>query len=394
MDTLPTEIMFFASLLLSLGNRLISLGNCGGIAQKDERSYCIQDIMAPPWNRSAPGYAGHPDQVIRVTGNQYTASCVQSDMRFAIAAFCCLLLTGISTAQAAPPAKQSLSTVAGQVVQDPGGMPLKKVVVTLTPVQVEAGDATQRQDSTVTDAEGHFQIDDMPAGNYRVTLDRNGFISTNRRSRSYSSASISVASGQDVTGLLFRMLPAGVIQGKIMDEDGDPLPGVEVTAVAATNQSVVSGGQSNDLGEYRIPGLPSGKYVVMAQSDQQPTLINLKARELRVYAPTFYPGTVDRRQATRIEVHPGDEPSANFNLVLSKTFTVRGSVSGVTTRRPQNTKEPGEATVVLYPLDGPVGRRSQGPFLQGPLLPNATFEVGGVLPGSYSAQVITLGPDG
>jgi hypothetical protein len=46
MDTLPTEIMFFASLLLSLGNRLISLGNCGGIAQKDERSYCNQDITA------------------------------------------------------------------------------------------------------------------------------------------------------------------------------------------------------------------------------------------------------------------------------------------------------------------------------------------------------------
>jgi hypothetical protein len=44
---------------------------------------------------------------------------------------------------------------------------------------------------------------------------------------------------------------------------------------------------------------------------------------------------------------------------------------------------------VFHSLDGQLGRQ-----FQGPLLPNATFEVGGVLPGSYNAQVIAPGPDG
>ncbi len=313
-------------------------------------------------------------------------------MRLAMLAFGCVLLAGISAAQAAPPAKPPGSTVAGQVVQDPGGMPLKKVMVTLTPA---GGDIAASGDSrvyeripfsAVTDAEGHFQIDHVHPGDYFVTLDRNGFVSTRRRSRSYSSPSFSVAAGQDVTGLLFRMLPAGVIEGKILDEDGDPLPGAEVVAVAATNQNAVSGGQTNDLGEYRISGLPSGEYLVMAQSGQPPALISSKPEEPRVYAPTFYPGTMDRRQATKIQVHVGDEVGANFGLVLTRTFSVRGNVSGL---RPQNGSQAGPAQVALEAIDNPMAQH-----FQGSLLPNGTFQIAGILPGTYRTTITANSGDG
>ena len=277
-------------------------------------------------------------------------------------------------------------------MQDPGGMPLKKVMVTLTPT---GGDIAVNSDlrvsdhipfSAVTDAEGHFQIDHVQPGDYFVTLERNGFVSTRRRSRNYSSTSFSVAAGQDVTGLLFRMLPAGVIEGKVLDEDGDPLPGAEVVAAAATGQNAVSGGPTNDLGEYRISGLPGGEYLVMAQSGQQPALINLKPEEPRVYAPTFYPGTTDRRQATKIQVHAGDEVGANFSLVSTRTFSVRGSVSGL---RLQNGSQPGPAQVTLEPVDNPMAQR-----FQGAILPNGTFRIASVLPGSYRPTVTANSGDG
>ena len=314
-------------------------------------------------------------------------------MRLAMGVFGSLLLTAPAAAQAAPSAKQSLCTVSGQVVQEPGGTPLRKVLVSLTssatPREVISlnGEGEASPYAAVTDAEGHFQIDGVQPGDYRVALERNGFVNSNRRSHSYSSSSLSVAAGQNVTGLLFRMLPAGVIQGKIVDEDGDPVPGAEVIA-EAIGQSAVTGGQTNDLGEYRISGLGRGEYVVMAQSGQQPVLINLNPNVAKIYAPTYYPGTIDWRQATKIEVHPGDETSANFNLISSKTFTVRGSVSGVAARGPQNTTEPGNTTVEILPLDG------HGRQFQGPLLPNGSFEVVGVLPGSYVAQVFAPGPSG
>ena len=51
-------------------------------------------------------------------------------MPVVIAAFCCLLLAGVWAAQTPPP-KPSLCAVSGQVVQEPGGMSLRKVLVSL-----------------------------------------------------------------------------------------------------------------------------------------------------------------------------------------------------------------------------------------------------------------------
>jgi Carboxypeptidase regulatory-like domain len=308
-------------------------------------------------------------------------------MRFAIVALGCLLLTGISAAQATPSARQPTSTVAGQVVQDSGGMPLRKVVVTLT----RAGGAIVLDDrdfrtatdripsSAVTDAEGHFQMDGIRAGDYRVTLWRNGFVASNRRSHSYSSASLSVASGQNVTGLLFSMLPAGVIQGKIVDEDGDPVLGATVSATS-TGQNF-GNATTNDLGEYRIGGLAAGHYLVQADLVG---IVTFEANSGRtVFAPTFYPGAMESRQATKVEVHPGDEVNVSFNLISTRTFAVRGTVSGVTLP-PQ-----AGSSVALVPLD-PVQR----PQPQTVILSNGTFEITGVLPGSYRALVYALGNGG
>jgi protocatechuate 3,4-dioxygenase beta subunit len=303
-------------------------------------------------------------------------------MRFAIVAFGCLLLTGILAAQATPSAKQPASTVAGQVVQDSGGMPLRKVVVTLTraggSIILDSGDfrtATDRiPSSAITDAEGHFQMDGIRAGDYRVTLWRNGFVASNRRSHSYSSASLSIAAGQNVTGLLFSMLPAGVIQGKIVDEDGDPVLGVIVSATSM-GQSSLGTATTNDLGEYRISGLATGNYIVQA-TVMDTVLIGANSAEPRVFAPTFYPGTRESRQATRVAVHAGDEAGASFSLISSQTFTVRGRVSGASIATPAG------GAVTLVPAD-----RVQQPQPQGMVLPNGAFEITGVLSGSYRALV-------
>jgi len=259
------------------------------------------------------------------------------------------------------------------------------VLVSLAPtagIFMDGRGQQQNPYAAVTDAEGRFHVERVPPGDYRVTLERNGFVVTSRRSRAYSSTFLSLTAGQETTGLLFRMLPAGVIQGKIVDEDGDAVQGVGVVAMSATSQNGFAGGQTNDLGEYRLSGLPGREYLVMAQSGQVPVTANLKPQEPRLYAPTYYPGTADRRQATRIEVHPGDEVSANFNLVSSRTFTVRGTVSGLTLRRPQGASTFPNATVILLPADAPLGQQ-----FQASVLPNGTFEIAGVFPGSYRASI-------
>jgi hypothetical protein len=75
---------------------------------------------------------------------------------------------------------------------------------------------------------------------------------------------------------VFRMQASGVISGKIVDADGDPMAGVGVTATIAGTQSPMArryspgaSGTTNDLGEYRIADLRPGKYVVTAQPSER-----------------------------------------------------------------------------------------------------------------------------
>jgi hypothetical protein len=85
--------------------------------------------------------------------------------------------------------------------------------------------------------------------------------------------------------------------------------------------------------EYRVPDLPPGRYLVHAtawDTAPVPTAAESEGNGTptaeTVYAPTYYPGTVDRKQAAAIEVHAGDEVPAAFALVTSQAFHVRGIV--------------------------------------------------------------------
>src|SRR5436190_16010477 len=103
-------------------------------------------------------------------------------MRPAIRVLCLLLMAHLSSAQSSPVSTGSLCKVSGKVVQDPGQNPLKKVTVSLA-VEQEAitegvsVDGVSREYSAVTDSEGNFQINAVPPGDYRVALERNGFVS-------------------------------------------------------------------------------------------------------------------------------------------------------------------------------------------------------------------------
>lgn len=168
---------------------------------------------------------------------------------------------------------QDLSTVtgsvSGQVVQEPGGTPIAKVTVWLSALGADVAPGSRfRQmngQSVTTDAEGHFRFPSVPPGDFRVVLQKNGFLFAGRKSQQDSPTFVTVSAGQRVDGLLFRVLPAGVIRGKIVDEDGTPVPGAHVSALLISGKGIAGTGTTNDLGEYRIPELAAGRYLVIAR---------------------------------------------------------------------------------------------------------------------------------
>ncbi|HLY60570.1 MAG TPA: carboxypeptidase-like regulatory domain-containing protein [Terriglobia bacterium] len=212
-----------------------------------------------------------------------------------------------------------LCTVEGSVMNSVTGEPVKKVMVTLTSF---GGRRSMRQLSSTTDVNGHFVIGEIEPGSYSLQAGGGGFPSQiyGQQIHAYRPEVISLVAGQNKKDIVFKIAPGAVIAGAVYDEEGDPVIGANVQAYttggAARHGGRGGSAQTNDRGEYRIYGLDSGKYLLMAATRGP----NEGGDEL--YLPTFYPGTSDEAQASPVEVHPGDELAA-INMIMTRTRGVR-----------------------------------------------------------------------
>jgi len=303
-------------------------------------------------------------------------------------ALACFVLSGLlASAQDSAPSANT-SSIEGTVVKEPGSQALKKVLV-----QVVAEDQKQGGNYTATtDADGHFRIDNVVPGRYRIFFDKTGFVEVNGRGLKSDTNVYTVQAGQSLDNLAFRMLPTAVISGRITDEDGDPLAQVRVSAQKkrpgkSTRQGVATVA-TNDLGEYRLPGLFPGQYWVVAipppdfrdyeRQQEKPapgTNQNDNAGEARPdtrYLTTYYPGTYDAMQASAVTLKAGDEMPVNFTLVPARTYRVRGIVTGLAASQ--------KPSVELVSKAGDTIHASE-------VAPDGQFEVRGVGPGSYVVGV-------
>ena len=162
-----------------------------------------------------------------------------------------------------------------------GGQGIRKVKVSLR------GGSGQRREQyeAVTDETGQFKVEDVEPGTYFVQLERSGYTASGKTNRDKT---ITVTAGQDTKDLVFHMLVSGVITGKIVDLDGDPLRSISVVATGSTGSTTrrnvghLGNTATNDLGEYRIVDLPPGKYFVQATPpENQAALPSPNQRTLR-----------------------------------------------------------------------------------------------------------------
>ena len=299
--------------------------------------------------------------------------------RSLVLAFFVLSALLLASAQDSAPAANA-SSIAGTVVKEPGSQPLKKVLV-----QVIAEDQKQGGNYTAsTDADGHFYIENVLPGRYRLYLEKTGLVGVNGRGLKSDVNVLTVQAGQSVEDLLFRMLPTAIISGRITDEDGDPMSGVRVIALRkkpgkATRETAGSEA-TNDLGEYRLAGLFPGQYWIAAmpppdfrdyerQQEKSPQGDNKGDMQPdNRYVTTYYPGTYDGTQASAVTLKAGDEMPVNLTLAPARTYRVRGTVTAITVAQ--------KPTVELIPKAGDSIRSSE-------VGPDGQFEVLGVAPGSY-----------
>ncbi len=274
----------------------------------------------------------------------------------------------------------AVGNVTGKVVGVVGGVGIRKVVVTLEGV---AGAGRQTY-TTSTDAAGVFRFEGVAAGEYEVTLERAGFFALQEKAG--DTATVTVAAGQEVAGLVYKMEAAGVISGKITEADGDPLQGVTVwVRRVEKNGGVNPNGPkaedpgeeaTNDLGEFRIANVRAGKYILQAQAHgvgPAPDPADKgKQKDHAIYALTYYPGTLDEKQAGMLQVTAGGTAVANFGVLTSRTYSVSGTV--------QVAGNPRNMQMFLVSTTGQTEAQGLGD--------GGKFEFRNITSGTYVAQIV------
>ncbi|HEV3331136.1 MAG TPA: carboxypeptidase regulatory-like domain-containing protein [Bryobacteraceae bacterium] len=295
---------------------------------------------------------------------------------------------GLSVQQ--PPTRpEDLCTVEGSVFNATTGTPLKKAAVLLSRTDVAPSlNSLPQSYSTATDAAGNFAIKDIEPRKYRMTVTRNGFVTMTfgARGPNRPGTTLTLERAQKMKEINFRLTPHGVVAGRVVDEDGEPLPFVSVQLVRfqvrqGRQQLNMAGGSgtTNDLGEYRIFGIAPGKYYLRASGQRSASpfvALNRSANSQpeEDYVPTYFPGTIDTANASPIEVGGGAEVGGiNFILMKTATVHVKGSVGNL----PTGIRQPPQ--IMIVPRSG---------LFIGPQRPTfadakGNFDIRGVAPGQY-----------
>lgn len=231
------------------------------------------------------------------------------------------------------------ATVSG-FVYDAAGRALRLATVHLTPAP---SDAPRAERVTETDAQGSFAFDDVVPSRYMLAVERTGYLSS--RYLGAKGPVLTIQSGQQLTGVVLKMMPQGIIAGRVVDDEGDPLPGATVSVASYSppkdcRACVIPGetGTTDADGSFSIGELLPGRYVVSVAVPAKLALaFKSAASETRqeVYVTTYYPDAIDRAESTPIELTAGAQARGlEIKLQKAAVYKVSGKVVNASTGEP------------------------------------------------------------
>ncbi len=275
--------------------------------------------------------------------------------------------------------KTGTAVIRGRVVSADGGQPLRRV-------QIRASAPEARLNRlTSTDAEGRYELKELPTGRYTLLASKGGYVSMQygQRRPIEPGKQIELTDGQALEKIDFALPRAGVITGRIVDEFGEPIAEAMVQAmryqyIEGRRRLLPAGraGQTNDIGQFRIFGLSPGDYYVSAGVRTMSPFGD--SDDTSGYAPTYYPGTADVAQAQRLMVTVGQEVmNVDFALTPVKTARISGTaqdsegkpLTGAFLQVTQ--RQRGEFGIMMFSASGTQVR------------PDGSFTISNVSPGEY-----------
>src|SRR3954452_12056772 len=246
--------------------------------------------------------------------------------------------------------------ISGRVLAADTGRPVKRARVFASAAELQGGRGM------LTDDSGVFDLTELPAGRYTLTVSKSGVVSLSygQRRPLQAGTPLQLADGQQLKGIQFQLPRGSVIGGHVLDEDGDAMPGVMVRVMryqylqGERRLTPAGNAQTDDKGQYRVWGLMPGEYYVNAlmrgggnfggpggfgglggfagrggRGGGAPGAFAAGAPEpeQQNYAPTYYPGVPSVNEAKAVTVGLSQEVlDINFNMQLVRMSRIAGHV--------------------------------------------------------------------
>jgi hypothetical protein len=252
----------------------------------------------------------------------------------------CVLLLAAFAAAAQPPKPGAIE---GVVTNALTGEPVARAHVMLR--------ADKKRYGAMSTAEGKFSIATVEPGVYALKTERAGFVPLEAR--------VEIRPEMTVRAYNAELTPEGSIAGKVVKPDGEPMEGVKVEA---SKTGFALHRYTNDRGEFRLDGLPPGRYRLTAAPSRTvlPPDVRTDGTLEEYFGDLTHPG--------RLAVGPGAELTA-IEMRLQRTRSIR--VSGVLT---------GAAGPQVQVQAERLGDRD---FTRPGVVKGSAFEIWNLTPGKY-----------
>jgi hypothetical protein len=218
---------------------------------------------------------------------------------------------------------------------------------------------------------GEFRFDQLPPGDYDLSFQKSGYLDTVRQT-------VHLKPGPLTESVVVDLTPLGALDGAVLDENGKPLAGVNVTVAGATRVT-------DKEGRFAFEDIVPGPYTIVVNVPHEVRSRNLMRDSAGDYygyaAAQYYPGADDPRLAIPVTV-PAGARLRNLDLHLRRTLLVEftGRLLEMSGREPVATAEVALMGAVSGVSDPLWRRHSVGA--------DGGFRFSLIQPGSYTLTVL------